>query len=200
MMNDITRSRTRRTAGTRRSGALALAALIGTGVLAVGCGSSSDDGAFDEFVGTWTIEPTTSHFVLNCPFLTTPFEFPLWSAMDLQEGVLSDLVELNGACPFYFDVNGKVATVPNPDPYTKAAPICRIDESSDTVIAFLEFQPSSWKINLLAPEKGQPPRAQMIGNARVPFITIDAAGEPMPDPAGPCTYVVNADLTKIGKR
>ncbi len=188
-----------RSATARRAGVLPIAALLITGAL-TGCESSSD-GAFDEFVGTWKVEPVTSQFALTCTFLTRPLQFPLWDVLEMGEGVLSDLAETSGACPFFYDVVQKTATVPNPDPYTGKAPICRLDQSTDMVTAFLEFQPMNWKFNLLQPQKGQPPRAQMIGTAVVPLIVVDpATGAEIPDPEGPCLYDVRADLTKIAKK
>lgn len=182
----------------------ALTAVAAVALLAVtasaGC-SDSDGGAFDEYTGTWTIDPDPAKaiFTLTCPFLTDPLPFQLWSLVRLEEGTLSDLIDLGGPCPVYYDVSGKTATLASPDPFTKMAPICRIDESSDTVAAFLELQYANWKLSLLAPVKGEAPKAQLIGTANAPFFTVDADGIPQPDPAGDCSYNVHADLTKVGQ-
>lgn len=183
----------------RALGSLAATALLAT-VVASGC-SSSDGNALDEYTGTWNIDPdpAKSMFTLTCPFLADPIPLPLWSQVRMEEGTLSDLVELGGTCPGYYDVTSKgTATLSSPDPFTSMAPICQvfIDEASTQ---YIEFRFTNWKITLQAPVKGQAPHGQMIGTAGAPIFILDADGVPQPDERGECSYVVHADLTKIAK-
>lgn len=200
----MTNSASGQTTGSVISSGRSLAAVVALALLAgtatAGC-SDGEGGALDEFTGTWSIDPdpAKSMFTLTCPFLTDPLPFQLWSLVRLEEGTLSDLVDLGGPCPAYYDISGKIATLASPDPHTQMAPICRIDESTDTVTAYLELQFTNWKISLLAPVKGESPKAQLIGIANAPFFTVDADGIPQPDPDGDCSYNVRADLSKIGQ-
>ena len=167
---------------------------------AAGC-SSGDTSNADEFLGTWTVDQATSHFTLTCPFLDAPLPFALWSTVRLEEGTQSDLVELGGPCPTFYDVTKKgTATIVSPDPFTKAAPICRIDESTDTAKGYLELQFADWRILHLQPVKGEAPKGQLVGSANAPLFSVDAeTGEATTDPDGACMFVVNANLTKISE-
>lgn len=184
-------------AGTRRAGWPLVAALVVAG--AAGC-SSSGNADVDEFLGTWLVDSETSTFTLTCPFLEAPIPFQLWSVLRLEPGTLSDLVDLGGPCPGYYDVTKKgVATLASPDPFTGQAPICRIDESTADVTAFLELQFADWKLLHLAPVKGKAPQGQLAGSANAPFFTVDSTGQATADPDGACTFVVNAQLNKISE-
>jgi hypothetical protein len=200
-MNTARRIRSERTAG-RRLAAWPLTTMMAVLALAgaAGCSSGSSSDA-DEFMGTWTVDAETSHFTLTCPFLDMPIPFQLWSVLRLEEGTLSDLVELGGPCPTYYDVTKKgTATIVSPDPFTKAAPICRIDESTETAKGYLELQFADWRLLHLQPVKGQAPKGQLVGSANAPLFSVDAVtGEATADPDGACMFTVNANLTKIGQ-
>lgn len=196
MMTKISGTKGTLFASARRGAVIAALAALG----AVGCSSSA--GKLDEYVGTWTIAPETSTFTLTCP--TTVLSsgsapFSLWTLVTLEEGTVSDLAEVSGACPTYYDVTGTgTATLASPDPFTGEAPRCLIDGSQDRSL-FLEFQYTSWKITLQMPVKGHPPHGQMIGNANVALFGVDENGGLVPDERGDCSYVAKADLIKVSK-
>jgi hypothetical protein len=196
--NSVRQSRPERSAG-RRLAAWPLVAMLAVAG-AVGC-SSGGNADVDEFLGTWTVDPVTSRFTLTCPFLEAPLDFPLWNAVRLEEGTLSDLVELAGPCPMFYDITKKgTATIVSPDPFAKAAPICRIDESTDTAQGYLELQFADWRILHLQPVKGEAPKGQLVGSANAPLFAVDAeTGEAIADPDGACMFTVNANLTKISE-
>jgi hypothetical protein len=190
--------RSETTAG-RRLAAWPLAAVLAVAG-AAGC-SSEGNTDVEEFLGTWTVDAATSTFTLTCPFLEAPIPFQLWSVLRIEEGTLSDLVDLGGPCPTYYDVTKKgTATIVSPDPFTKAAPICRIDESTEDAQGYLELQFADWRLLHLKPVKGEAPRGQLAGSANAPLFSVDAVtGDATADPDGACMFNVNANLTKIGK-
>lgn len=200
--NSARRIRSETTAGRRLAAwplmTMMTAVLVGAGTAGCSSGGNSD---VEEFLGTWTVDAEDSHFTLTCPFLDMPLPFQLWSVIRLEEGTVSDLVELGGPCPTYYDVTKKgTATIVSPDPITKAAPICRIDESTDTVKGYLELQFADWRLLHLQPVKGEAPKGQLAGSANAPLFTVDAmTGEATADPNGDCLFNVNAKLTKIGR-
>ena len=156
--SDPLKNRSARSPDLRRAGLALVLTSLATGILA-GCDSNGGN-ALDEFLGTWSTDEAHSAFgplTCNLPNGSIgPVMFSLWgNLMTLEPGTLVDLVEITGTCPFDFNVKGKVATVPVPDPYADKAP-CRIDISGSIApgTEFLEFQPTIWKFDLLQPQKG----------------------------------------------
>jgi len=166
--------------------------------LAGGCSSSGDSTKFAEFVGTWTFESENSTFNLSCPTVSIEAPFTFWDTVAFEPGVLSDLEDVGGPCYFAYNVDGKVASVATPDPYTGLAPTCEIFLSFGSIVLNPSADPA-WKFGLFAPEAGQAPRAQMEGTAPV-VLNIDAdATTGAPASAEPCTFSGAGKFHKIAK-
>lgn len=176
-----------------------VAALLAAGLVA-GCGSS-DDEPFQDYVGIWQIDFEESQFTLNCPEPNTASsgEIPLWDQVVIERGTLTDLVETSGSCPMKMDVKGGVAiaAVADPDPFTGASPVCRLNASDPPGLIFADIRPS-FELRVLKPEKGKAPRAQLVSGTQagtLTFVTVGADGTEIPDPA--CTYIPHVELTKV---
>jgi hypothetical protein len=152
--------------------------------------------------------------------------FSPWTAMPspnvkqgtvtLEAGVLTDLVETQGLCGFNFNVAKKEnsATVPVPDPYTGSSPSCIIPV---TFVDDTNFAPApavtqvlgdasrvtltpgldALSFQLLAPEKGKAPTAQIIGAADASLMLADSNNIVQTLP--PCTFSAQVKLHKIAK-
>ena len=152
--------------------------------------------------------------------------FSPWTAMPLpnvkqgivalEAGVLTDLVETQGLCGFNFNVSKKEnsATVPVPDPYTGTAPTCTIPV---TFVDGTNFAPTpalnqflgdgsrvmltpgvgALSFQLLAPEKGKAPAAQLIGSADANLMLLD--NNMVLQTLPPCTFSAQVKLHKIAK-
>lgn len=178
-----------------------VAALLAAGLL-TGCGSS-DDEPFQDFVGLWEIDFAASKFPLNCPApnMASSGELPFWNQVVIERGTLTDLIETSGTCPMKMDVKGGVAiaAVVDPDPFTGASPVCRLDASNEVSVIFADIRPSL-ELRVLKPEKGKAPRAQLVSGTQATTLTwvnVDAQGMETPDPA--CTYIPHVELTKVAQ-
>lgn len=192
-----------KTIRSRIKGLLGTGLLLGTGALAAGCSSSSNDDALAEFEGTWRIE-TNSVTSLACPASTLLLALPLWDKVTLERGAASDLTEISGPdnCQLPFDVSGKSASVPATDPYTSKPVTCEtyLGPSGDgTVDFFLDLFPTHWDFNLLAPVKGQAPTAQLQSTAPSTFSRRDSTTGAVLTSDKDCSYTMTLNLTKIAK-
>ena len=185
---------------TVRGGALAMLCCLGGGVIAAGCGSTTSGEPFPEFEGVWLVDTDASS--LNCRMEVglENVPFPLWgSTVTIAAGVLTDLVGTDGLCLFNYDVKGKVATVPTPDPYTGAAPTCTISvssmDASNVLLAPDPTTPISFK--LLQPVKGAAPTAQIVGSAAATVSLADATGQLQP--LTPCMFAAQVKIHKLAK-
>ena len=187
----------------RRFSAWPLVAVIS--LLAGLTGACSEDAKepFKDFVGIWEIDFNNSSFPLNCPDPNTDSsgEVALWDRVVIEEGTLTDLIETSGSCPMKMNVKAgiAIAEVANPDPFTGAAPVCRLNASDPPGAIFADVRPS-WEFRVLKPVKGEAPRAQLLPLTTAPtltFVTVAADGSETPDPA--CTYIVRMELTKVAQ-
>jgi hypothetical protein len=150
------------------------------------------------------------------PWTAMPVPNVKQGTVTLEAGVLTDLVETNGLCAFNFNVSKKEnsATVPVPDPYTGAAPSCIIpvtfvndtDVAPDPGVSQVLGDPSrvtltpaagALSFQLLAPEKGKAPTAQIIGSAAANLVLLDVDMNLQTLP--PCTFSAQVKLHKIAK-
>ena len=193
-----------------RSRAAAALVLALSGGLAAGCGGSSSStkvGPKDVFIGRWFQEspnpsdPTATGYTLTCNdpnFSGLSGVALIWGSLVFEHGTLTDLAETSGNCsPLNYDIMGKTATVPNPDPYLMSAPGCVIpftltDQATGTALsAFLILTPgegANWSFMLLDTKSpGGAPQGRLAGSAVGHIIAQDGAGgivESSPD----CTY------------
>ena len=188
-------------ASARRAGLFLC--LMGGAFPAAGCGSSSSDAPpFSEFEGVWAINVGDDNSAITCPSEVNLDNVPFTivsSAMTIQAGVLTDLVETDTLCRFNYDVMGKIATMPTTDPYTGKPPTCTISlSSSDGSNVVLDPNATPvWTFKLLAPVTGQAPAAQIIGTADAAVTLADSNGNLQKLTA--CTFAAHIDLHKIAK-
>jgi len=189
----------------RRAGTLLLLAMAG-GALLAGCGDSATatgSDPFAEYEGVWAVDMDDS--VINCPtevdLQNQPFS--IWnSSFTIAAGVLSDIVEVQGACQLNYDVDSSkhVATLQNPDPYTKAAPTCQLTIDATTgeniVLDPVTDGGSAWTFQLLQPTAGEAPPAQIVGSADVVLKLADQLGNIQ---TLNCKFAPHVDAHKIAK-
>lgn len=201
-----------RSRSTKRSG-LALAGLAACcGAIFGGCGSDSTSGGqpFPEFEGRWIVDTDAS--ALACPQTMSleNREFSLWSggaglpgmilgSVTIEAGVLTDLVETTSTCMFGFNVDGKVAKVPNSDPFTGKASICPIpvnNDGSSVVLSPSATQPLTFQLD--KPVAGVAQKAFITGSAAAAVTLVDIqSGLLVLIP--PCTFVASVGLHKFAK-
>jgi hypothetical protein len=190
-----------------RAAAAATLVLALSGGLAVGCGgSSSGGGPEDAFIGRWfqqspnPSDPTATGFTLTCNdpnFSDLSGAALIWGSLIFEHGTLTDLAETSGNCsPLNYDIKGKTATVPNPDPYIGSTPGCVIqftntDAAGNALPAFLILTPgegTNWSFMLLDTKASSgAQQGRLAGSATGHIIEADASGnivESTPD----CTY------------
>jgi hypothetical protein len=201
-----THARSRRRTTYRMSLAmLALAAACTTGAA---CGGS-DGGSTDAFVGRWIKEfdipvpgdPDASGFDLACTdpnFSMFNTNFLVWSEINFEHGVATDLFEASGNCSLSWDIDGsgKSAIVPNPDPIIGEAPGCVIslnylDAAQNELPAAMLIEPptgDAFKFTLLGKNNsGGAPQAELRGTSPVTIQRLDAAGT-LFETTTPCSY------------
>jgi len=150
------------------------------------------------------------------PWTAMPLPNVKQGIVTLEAGVLTDLVETQGLCGFNFNVSKKEAsaTVPVPDPYTGTAATCTIPV---TFVSGTDFAPApavtqvlgetsrvmltpgvgTLSFQLLAPEKGKAPAAQIIGSADANLMLVDS--NMILQTLPPCTFSAQVKLHKIAK-
>lgn len=172
-----------------------------------GCGDSGSSASadpFDEYEGVWAIDSDDS--AIDCPtevdLRNRPFS--IWgSEFTIAAGVLTDIVEVQGQCPLNYDVNRDkhVATLPNPDPYTNAAPTCKLTIDSSTgeniVLSPATGADSPWTFQLLQPTAGKAPPAQILGSADVVLTLQDSTTGILQNIN--CKFAPHVDAHKIAK-
>ena len=150
------------------------------------------------------------------PWTASPLPNVKTGTVTLEAGVLADLVQTQGVCAFNFDVMTKTATatVLNPDPYSGQAPACIIPvtfvEGGNFVPApaltqvigetsRVTLTPGAGQLSfqLLEPQKGQAPTAQLLGSANAQLVLEDIDGVLVTLP--PCTFSARVKLHKIAK-
>jgi hypothetical protein len=155
--------------------------------LAAGCsdsGGSADNDPFAEYEGVWAVDKDQDTSSLSCPGDPDPtlanVKFSLWgSEVIISRGVLTDIVEVQGACQFNYDVDASmhVATLASPDPYTGKPPSCTVgvgqNAGEEAVITPLTSNDSPWLFKLLKPVAGAAPTAQIVGTANVVLTLSD---------------------------
>jgi hypothetical protein len=186
-----------------RAAAVAALTLALSGGLVAGCGGDSEGGGpEDAFIGRWfqlapdpTSDPFGTGFTLTCNdplFSGLGGQILIWGSLVFEHGVLTDLAETSGNCsPLNYDINGNIATVPNPDPYLESDPGCVIPFSvmgaAGLVDAFFILTPgagAAWSFQLLDTKTpGGAPQARLVGSASAHIIVADGT-ESSPD----CTY------------
>ena len=188
-----------------RAAAVAALTLVLSGGLVAGCGGDSEGGPQDAFVGRWfqqapdpATDPFGTGFTLTCTdpvFTGLGGQILIWGSLVFEHGVLTDLAETSGNCPLLnYNINGKTATVPNPDPYGDgdADPACLIpftlaDAAGLPLDAFFILLPgagAAWSFQLLDTKTpGGAPQGRLVGSATAHIIVEDGT-ESMPD----CTY------------
>jgi hypothetical protein len=186
-----------------RAAAVAALTLALSGGLAAGCGGNSDSGGpWDAFVGRWfqlspdPADPFATGFTLTCTdpvFTSLTGPTLIWGSLVFEHGTLTDLAETSGNCsPLNYDINGKTATVPRPDPYIADDPGCVIpftlaDATGLPLQAFFILTPgdgASWSFQLLDnPTPEGAPQARLVGSAAA-HIIVENGTESTPD----CTY------------
>jgi hypothetical protein len=183
-----------------------LAGFLAAGLLASGCGSSSSttnpDGLAEGFMGTWDIQGSTTSFSLSCPASTDigTVSFPIWTELELDHGVLSDLADVSKACvppgiTFDVDKKGLTASAVNPDPFSGNAPLCEFVLGNDTAgnPVFIDFSFSSLTITKLADSgTGKAPRVLFAGSAMGPLMRFDSSGKL--GATDTCTYDGSGDI------
>jgi hypothetical protein len=189
-----------------RAAAIAALMLVSIGGVAAGCGGGSSGGPEDAFIGRWfqtspnPQDPTATGFTLTCTdsnFSGLSGPVLIWGSLEFEHGTLTDLAETSGNCsPLNYDIKGKTATVPNPDPYIGSAPGCVIpftlsDAAGNPLSAFLILTPGSganWSFMLLDTKAASgAPQGRLVGTATGHIISQDGNGgtiESTPD----CTY------------
>jgi hypothetical protein len=220
--------RLQRTGARLRAALYAVATVTTVGF--AGCGSSSsDEEPFADYRGVWTVD--TDQSTLSCPqsmeigtdgmmpfspWTASPLPNVKTGTVTLEAGVLADLVQTQGVCPFNFDVMTKTATatVLNPDPYSGQPPACIIPVTfvggntfvpapllsqfiGETSRVTLTPGVGQLSFQLLEPQKGQAPTAQILGsaNAQPVLEDIDRVLVTLP----PCTFSARVKLHKIAK-
>jgi hypothetical protein len=183
---------------------LALAAACGA---SAGCGGGDGDGGgpHEAFVGRWVkvLEPSASGFGLVC----TDANFAdyniasllIWPSIDFEHGVTTDLIETSGNCPIQglkWDIGGKVATVPDPDPVVDDVPACGFDISWQDAgglilpgLVVIQPRAADWKFTLLGTKDAAgAPLAELGGTADVDILLLDEVGAVVSQTAPACSY------------
>jgi hypothetical protein len=185
--------------------------LVLSGGLMAGCGGgSSSGGPQDAFIGRWFQEspnptdPTATGFTLNCtdpnfPDFAGTHALLVWPTLIFEHGTLTDLAETSGNCsPLNYDVMGKSATVPHPDPYLDSDPGCVIPftipnpamagATLQAIVILTPAEGAMWSFMLLDTKgTGGVPQARLTGSATGHLAAQDGMGgviESNPD----CTY------------
>jgi hypothetical protein len=187
-----------------RVAAVAALTLALSGGLVAGCGGDSDGGGpWDAFTGRWfqvapdpVADPFGTGFTLTCTdpvFSSLGGQILIWGSLVFEHGVLTDLAETSGNCsPLNYDINGKTATVPSPDPYLDSDPGCVIpftltNTAGTPLAAFFILTPgagAAWSFQLLDTKTtGGAPQGRLVGSAAAHIIVEDGT-ESTPD----CTY------------
>jgi hypothetical protein len=195
-----THARSRRQTTYRAT--FALLALGAIGGSAAGCGG--DGQASDSFAGLWLkeLEPAASGFGLVCSDPNfADYNIPsllIWGSVEFERGVATDLVEVSGNCPtLNWDINGKAAIVPDPDPVIAEAPACGFEISWQDATGFLlpglviiSPQPDNWEFRLLGTKNAAgAPLAELNGAADVDILLLDETGSTIVSrPSPPCSY------------
>lgn len=149
------------------------------------------------------------------PWTAMPLPNVKIGTVTLEAGVLTDLVETHDLCAFNYNVSKKtaIANVPSPDPYTGAPPSCTIPVTlvDDTNFApapavtqvladpsrvVLTPGPDQLSFQLVAPEKGKAPTAQILGSADVSLMLVSNS---VLTTFPPCTFSAQVKLHKIAK-
>jgi hypothetical protein len=86
---------------------VAALALVVSGALAVGCGSSSDEGNPADFVGVWTATGTTNS---RCG-MGAGTTGALDEVVTITQGVGAPLLVVVGSCSLQMDMHGKMAVL-----------------------------------------------------------------------------------------
>jgi hypothetical protein len=167
------------------------------------CSETATD-ELEPFVGIWEIDFATAELNLECPPPNTTSSeevVTLWDRLVVERGTVTDLIETSGVCHLQFNVASGVASAstPDTDPITNQPAICRLDASDPPGFVFADIRPS-WDFLILRPEKGQPPKGQLVPRSPSPsltFVTVDEEGVETADP--PCTYAARANLTKVAQ-
>jgi len=177
---------------------LALAAACTTGAA---CGS--DSSPTDAFVGRWikVFEPAASGFGLVCTDANFSdyniSDLLIWTSIEFEHGVATDLIETSGNCPILnWDINGKTATVPNPDPVIDDLPACGFDinyqDAAQQILpGLVVIQPTaSFKFTLTGKKNASgAPLAELNGTADVDILKLDATGTTIVSQTNPpCSY------------
>jgi hypothetical protein len=193
-MKSVTRS--------RAATVTALSLVLSVG-MAAGCGGDGDSGGpEDAFIGRWfqtspdPSDPLGTGFTLSCadPGFANVFnpQTVIWGSLVFEHGELTDLAETSGNCsPLNYDINGKTATIPNPDPYFDDVPGCLIpftltDQATGLGLnaAFIFTPDPSWSFMLLNEKTAQgADQARLVGSGHAKILVEDGT-ESMPD----CTY------------
>jgi hypothetical protein len=180
-------------------------AFLLAGLLGAGCSSSSSttnsDGVAEAFMGRWEIEGASSSFALTCPNFGMGM-VPIWTELDLDHGVLSDLTDISNACvapgmSFDVDKGATTATVVNPDPYTGNAPLCRYVLGSDSNgnPAYIDFAFSDLTITKLqASSSSKAPRVLLAGSATGPLMQDDGTNMGNTIQTDTCTIMGTGDV------
>ncbi len=174
-------------------------AFLMAGLLAAGCGSSSSgnpDGVAEAYMGHWEVEGNSSSFTLNCPATVGSLSFPIWTTLDFDHGVLSDLVDVSSACAspgmgFDVDKGGVTAQVVDPDPFTGNAPLCKLVVAVDSngLPIFIDFSFTSLSLTKLAASgTDKAPRLLLGGAATGPLMEDDGTGTGNLTQIDSCTY------------
>ena len=195
----------RQTTYRRALTTLALAAACTTGAA---CGGDGDGGPTDSFVGRWVkaFEPAASGFGLVCT--DTNFadynisSLLIWPSVEFEHGVVSDLIETSGNCPtLNWNIAGKVATLPDPDPVVDDVPACGFDISWQDASGFVNPglviiapKPADWKFTLLGTKNASgAPQAELAGSADVDILLLDETGATIVSMATPACSYAGAD-------
>jgi hypothetical protein len=196
-----------------RSVAFALAGLVGWAAGAaslIGCDSSSGGPPFPEFEGRWVVDNDSS--TLSCPqtmeIMTIPFS--TWSnigtasggiagVVNLEAGVLTDLVDTARPCVLAFDVKDTWAAVPNIDPYTGKPPICvvPVNGGDGSTAALTSKADTPLTFQLAKPVKGMAQQAYITGGADATLFLLNSSNQL--DKLPPCTVAAQVGLHKITK-
>jgi len=197
-MKSLTRSRAATTA--------ALSLVLSLGMTA-GCGGGGDGGGpWDNFVGIWFNEATTTGFTMTCTdanfsqvFPSTNNQFEIFGSLQFEHGELTDLAETSGNCNLLnYNIKGNSATVANPDPYLEAPNDeagCLVqfavgDGAGGSLPAFALLTPdASWTVKLLSDKTaGGGDRLQLVGTATADMLIDDGSANGITTGATPCTY------------
>ena len=179
---------------------------MGLATLAAGCGGKTDD--VSEFIGLWELDQTLDannmpppSFQAVCSMLGTG-DAPLFFTMRFERGTVSDLIDTAG-CVMTYDVDGKSAKIQPTFPFaistTMTQQLCDIPAGDGATFFEIEPTPGNWSFNLLAPVKGQAPRAQLTGAATMTVLQVDSTTNTVAT-VDVCSYTPRpANFTKVSK-